>query len=453
MTPAPRNTLGESRSAIPFPKTSRTITSSTEQARRAIPKEVSMARRRYQSGSVLVRGKKRKVYVLRYYEPVLLPNGKLSNTRKAVVLGLVSEIGTKRQAMMAAESCLRQVNAGQHRPQSIMTFDQFVRERWIPAAMPLLDPETLRLKDSLSAQPDSGERPGSAETYSSKLRAHLIPAFGGKRLNEITRWDIQNFLADKLQHGYSGAYVHGMKTTLSKVMQTAVEWRFLNENPTRGCRVARQALAKQRVFLDAQQVQRLCNSLSEPCRSVVLVAVLTGLRIGEILALRWGRVDLLHNVVAVLESYSGRFGPPKTQSSRRTVPISGALHALLQNQQARCRSTGERDLVFATRIGTPLNPKNLRNRALEPTRKRLGLPKLSWHTFRYTHATWLSEAQVPARVAQSILGHSDVSMTLNIYTQVVPESQRIALEKIGAILDPNGPKSERNGNNNSVTVN
>jgi integrase len=90
---------------------------------------------------------------------------------------------------------------------------------------------------------------------------------------------------------------------------------------------------------------------------------------------------------------------------------------------------------------------------LEPTRKALGLPSLSWHTFRRTHATWLSEPQVPARIAQSILGHSDVSMALNIYTQVVPESQRAALEKIGAILDPNGPKFDQNQNSDSGRVN
>jgi integrase len=139
--------------------------------------------------------------------------------------------------------------------------------------------------------------------------------------------------------------------------------------------------------------------------------------------------------------------------TRRAVPISSALHAVFQAQQTRCKSTGACDLVFATHKGTPLSPKNLRNRVLEPTRKALGLPHLSWHTFRYTHATWLSEAQVPARIAQSILGHSDVSMTLNVYTQVVPESQRAALEKIGAILDPNGPKFERNQNSDSARVN
>lgn len=434
-------------------KSSVTIAASTEQARRAIMKEALMARRRYQTGSIFVRGTRRKVYVLRYYEPVLLPCGKVSSTRKSVVLGSVSAIGTKKQAMMVAENCLRQINGGQYRPQSIMTFDQFVRERWIPAAMPLLDPETLRLNEDAVERLGSGGRPGSVQTYGSKLRTHLIPAFGRKRLNEITRWDIQSFLTEKARHGYSGAHVHGMKTTLSKVMQTAVEWRFINENPTRGCHVARQALAKQRVFLDAQQVQRLCNALPEPCHSIVMVAVLTGLRIGEILALRWGRVDLLRNIIAVEESYSGRFGPPKTQSSRRAVPISSALHVVFQAQHTRCKSTGACDLVFATHKGTPLSPKNLRNRVLEPTRKALGLPHLSWHTFRCTHATWLSEAQVPARIAQSILGHSDVSMTLNVYTQVVPESQRAALEKIGAILDPNGPKFEQNQNSDSGRVN
>jgi len=73
-------------------------------------------------------------------------------------------------------------------------------------------------------------------------------------------------------------------------------------------------------------------------------------------------------------------------------------------------------------MGTPLSAKNLRNRVLEPVRQTLELPQLSWHTFRYTHATWLSESQVSARTAQSILGHADVSMTLNVYTQVVQES-------------------------------
>jgi integrase len=410
-----------------------------------------MARRRYQTGSILVRGTKRKVYVLRYYEPVLLPSGSVGRKRKAIVLGSVAEIGTKRQAMAIAEGQLRQVNSGQHRPQSIMTFDQFVRERWIPAAMPMLDSENLQL--SIVAQTGSGDRPGSVETYGSKLRTHLIPAFGARRLSEITRWDVQNFLADKLRQKYSGAHVHAMRTTLSKVMQAAVEWGFINDNPSRGCRVVRQTLAKQRVFLDAQQVQRLCDHLQEPCRSVVFVAVLTGMRIGEILALRWGRVDLLKNVISVEESFSGRFGPPKTKSSRRTVPISAALRSVLMAQHSRCKNTGEHDLVFATCKGTPLSDKNLRNRALEPARKALALPRISWHTFRYTHATWLSEAQVPARIAQSILGHSDVSMTLNVYTQVVPESQRMALEKIGAILDPNGPKSEPNGSSDSVRVN
>jgi integrase len=417
-----------------------TMPTAPAQSGRAAKEANEMARRRYQTGSLLIRGTRRKVYVLRYYEPVLLADGKVGCSRKSVVLGLVGEIGSKKQARVIADTILRRVNSGQLRPQSAIPFERFVRERWIPTEMPLLDPTTLKMSRDGTALLGSKARPGSAETYGSKLRSHLIPAFGGKQLNEITRWDIQSFLTEKLRQGNSAAHVHGMRTTMSKVLQAAVAWGLIGENPARGCHVARQEARRERRFLNSEQVQRLATALPEPCRSVVLVAVLTGLRIGEILALRWGRVDFLRGTVAVEETYSGRFGPPKTRSSRRTIPMSSGLRQVLEIQRGQCGGIEAAELVFSTSKGTPLSQKNLRNRVLEPTRQALGLPPISWHTFRYTHATWLSEAQVSARVAQSILGHADVSMTLNVYTQVVEESQRLAVEKIAAVLDPNGPK-------------
>lgn len=399
-----------------------------------------MGRRRYQTGSLLIRGTRRRVYVLRYYEPVLLGDGKIGCSRKSVVLGLVSQIGSKKQAHVIADALLRRVNSGQFRPQSVLTFERFVRERWVPAEMPLLDPTTLKTSRDANSLLGSKARPGSAEIYGSQLRSHVIPAFGKKQLNEITRWEVQSFLTEKLRQGNSPAHVHGMRTSMGIVLQAAVAWGLISENPVRGCHVARQHGPTKRSSLNPEQVQRLAAALPEPCRSIVLVAVLTGFRIGEILALRWGRLDFLHCTVAVEENYSGRFGPPKTRSSRRTIPMSSGLRKILEVHRGRCGRTDVADLVFCTSKGTPLSSKNLRNRVLEPVRQALELPRLSWHTFRYTHATWLSESQVSARTAQSILGHSDVSMTLNVYTQVVEESQRIAVEKIAAVLDPNGPK-------------
>jgi integrase len=373
--------------------------------------------------------------------------------RKAVMLGSVSEIGTKKQAQVHADRILRGLNLSERRPQSTMSFEQFVRERWIPAAMPLLDSDSLKLSPDALAKIGIEQRPGSAENYASLLRTQLLPAFSGKPLNQIARWDIQSFLTEKLRRGYSAAYVRAMRATLSKVLRTAVEWGFIHDNPALGCGVRSGGRVKKRVHLNPAEVLLLLAALPDPCRSVVSVAVLTGLRIGEILALRWGRLNFQGGTFSIEESYSGRFGPPKTRSSRRVLPMSARVRAVFETQRQRRIALGESDVVFATAKGTPLNPKNLRNRVLEPVRKSLGLPPISWHSFRYTHATMLSEAQVPARVAQSILGHSDAAITLNVYTQVVTESERLAMEKVAALLDPNGPKFHPVGEGRAFAVN
>lgn len=392
-----------------------------------------MARRRFQKGYLFKKGK---VWVARWWEDIIRVDGTPGRARRFVTLGDTP----KHVAQKALERKLQPINYGRQRPQSVMTFDQFVRERWIPAEMPLLDPASLKLDPKGLTNPGLTlhNRPGSVETYGSYLRCHLIARFGEKRLSDLTRWDVQTFLSEKLKQGYAGAHVHGMRTTLSKVLQAAVEWDFLENNPARGCRIAHREPMKQRTYLTAEHVQRLTRGLPDPCRTIVLVAVFTGLRIGEILALRWGRIDFLGQTLSVEETYSDRFGPPKTRSSKRVIPMSTSLVRLLEVHRRSCCGMEPENLVFTTPKGTPLSPKNLRNRVLEPTRKSLGLPRLSWHTFRYTHTTWLGEAGVSPRIAQSILGHSDVAMTLNIYTQVVPESQRLAMEKIAAVLDTTG---------------
>jgi len=341
---------------------------------------------------------------------------------------------------------LQPINQGKQRPQSVMTFEQFVRERWVPAKMPLLDPTTLKMNPKAADRFSSSteDRPSSAATYSSKLRAHLLPAFGEKRLNEITRWDVQMFLSEKLKQSYSTAHVHGMRATLSKILQGALEWDFVEENSARGCRVSNRKAVKQHVHLNPLQVGQLTGALPEPCRSVVLVAVLTGFRIGEILALRWSRVDFLRGIISVEESYSGRFGPPKTPSSRRAIPMSAALRQVLQKHRAKSQYTQPEDLVFNTERGTPLNRSNLLNRDLHPTCRNLNLLPVSWHSFRHAHTTWHKEEGTHPRDAQEILGHSDINTTLSVYTHGSFEAQREAMERVASrlagVLDTNRHK-------------
>jgi integrase len=392
-----------------------------------------MARRRFQKGYLFKKGK---VWVARWWEHIVQADGRPEKVRRFITLGE----GLKSDAQRLLERKLRPINHGALRPRFVITFEQFVRERWIPGAMPLLNAESLKLDPEALGQPGlcTYTRPGSVVKYSSDLRCHLIEAFGQKQLSELTRWDVQAFLTAKLKQGYAGANVHGMRTTLSKVLQAAVEWGFIETNPARGCRIASREPVKERTFLTPEQVRSLVRVLPDPCRTIVLVAVFTGLRIGEILALRWGRIDFLRETLSVEESFSERFGPPKTRTSKRILPMSRPLIRALQLHRRSYSRTEPQDLVFSTYKGTPLSSKNLRNRVLEPTRKSVGIRHVSWHTFRYTHTTWLSEAGVAPRIAQSILGHSDVSMTLNVYTQVVPQSQKLAMEKVAGVLDTSG---------------
>jgi integrase len=105
--------------------------------------------------------------------------------------------------------------------------------------------------------------------------------------------------------------------------------------------------------------------------------------------------------------------------------------------------------VFATTKGTPLSDKNLYNRQLAPACDAIGLPRVSWHSFRHTHATLLHEAGESLKTAQALLGHSNLETALGVYTHAIPDAQRRAVERVAGVLDPVGPK----GTIESVRVN
>ncbi len=158
-------------------------------------------------------------------------------------------------------------------------------------------------------------------------------------------------------------------------------------------------------------------------------------RIGEILALRWKRVDLLRGTIEVAETFSdGEFGSPKTRSSNRMIPMSSALRSALETHRAGTVRTAPDDLLFHTPKGTPLSSKNLYNRVLAPACDRIKQPRVSWHSFRHTHATLLAEVGESLKTAQALLGHSDLETTLNTYMHVIPDSQRRAVDRVAGVL-------------------
>ena len=380
-----------------------------------------MARPRYQDGSLFIRGKRTKVWVARWREDLIREDGSLYRTQRTVVLGSIADL-SRREARSLLQKRVSEINQGRHRPRPVMTFERFAKDYWQPVSL-------LALK------------PSSARIYQFNLDKYVMPTLGPLRLCDVNRAAIQQSLLTFKGKGYSASTLHAIRVTVSKVLQAAVEMGYLERNAAQGIQIGERQPTTTRVFLTPSQVKNLLAKLTEPCRTVVLTAVLTGMRIGEILALRWDRVDFLRGDIKVSETYSdGEFGSPKTRSSRRVIPMSSTLCKVVESYRVTCTHKEPEDLVFCTSKGTPLSPKNLYNRALAPTCDSLSLPRVSWHSFRHANATLMGEVGESIKTAQSILGHSDLETTLNTYMHAIPESQRRAVERVARVLFPDVPK-------------
>jgi excisionase family DNA binding protein len=385
-------------------------------SRGRVSREGRLTRPHYQEGCLWTRGKRRKMWVLRWREDVMRPDGSVRRIQRAETLGPVSKI-TQQQARAFLQERVVALNQSGNRPQVTMPLEEFVRVEWLPSA-------ALALKKS------------SVKFYNLQLGRHILPAFGSSTICEINRVQIEALLSGLKQKGHANGMLRGVRSTFSTVFQAAVRRGYLDKNPAHGIRIRATAPQIERRFYFPAQIRQLLPELTKPCSTVVQLAVLTGLRIGEILALRWKRVDLLRRTIEVAESYSdGDFGTPKTRSSNRVIPISGFLRRLLESHRAKAKRTAPDDLVLCMRSGAPLNQKNLYHRVLGPACDRIQQPRVSWDSFRHTHATLLTEVGESIKTVQAQLGHSDLQTTLNTYAHVIPDSQRRGEGRVARILN------------------
>jgi integrase len=373
-----------------------------------------MARRRYQNGHIRKRGKRNPVWELLWREDFIQEDGTIGRRLMSKVLGPVREL-TRRQARKLAEEHLRPLNLGRLVPQSTVTLQQFVETHFVPNVFPVL-------------------KPSSRERYRRTLDNHILPALGSRRLSDIGTLELQRFILQKSQTGLSWASVDHYRHLLSKIFSMAKKWGyFAGENPARGIELPEKKAVRDKHVLQPDQISRLLSILAEPARTMALVAVLTGLRIGEILGLRWQDLDLVAGQLRVEQAcYRGQMGSPKTPNSRRVLPLPAALIETLKGYRAG-KLDGE-GLLFQTRSGGPFSPSNLFQRHLKPAGRAIGTPWLNWHTLRRTHATYFQLAGGSIKDAQAQLGHSNLSTTLEIYTLPIPAQQRAAVEKLSQIL-------------------
>ena len=361
-----------------------------------------MARRPYGSGCLL---KVKGGYAIRWRERQMLPDGSTKRMLRYKTLGDVSK--------KEANRILNEKMITGHVLRPTATFQELVSS-WEDSVLPLYKYSTRISHQWI-------------------LEKYLLPRFGDYSVRDLTRQHVQHFIGWLVKRGYAPNTIDHCHNVLSTILTKAVSWGYLAENPAHGVDMPQLVPVRPRIALTVQQAQQLLKKRPLRSRTMVGLSLLTGLRRGEIFALRWGSVG--EDTIKVKEAvYRGVFDAPKTPTSRRVIPLCQAALELLAEWRLAARRSGPDDLVFGTRIGKPLSPNNELRRNVYPACEELGLPRSSWLTFRRTYSSWAHDGGVPDKVIARLMGHANVRTTLNVYTQVMDASIRVAAEKVGELF-------------------
>ena len=381
-----------------------------------------MARKkRFQYGSLFQRGKRNKVWVARWWESRIDSEGKECRVRCSETLGPITELTSRRRAEQLLIQRMQRINSDYSSLQSTRKFVDFVRLDWESVMLPTMKYATQK-------------------SYRYFVRVHLIPALGDLSLRDVSRERIQALLNAKLAQGLAWETVHHIQCALSKILGTATEWGYIEANPVRLTKLPRRLRSRQKSVLTPEQLRLLLARLSEPTRSLVFLLALTGLRVGELLALRWRNVDLDAGWLRVEETvYEGHFDEPKSRHSIRLLPLGPIAIAVLSDRHTKApRDPGA--LVFSSEKGTVLDRRTLLSRHLKPAAVAAGLGNANWHLLRHSNATLHDSIGTPLGTVQALLGHSSSEITRQVYMHSLTEDRRSAVKKLEALII--GPQSD-----------
>lgn len=263
--------------------------------------------------------------------------------------------------------------------------------------------------------------------------AHILPAFGGMELEQITRDHIQSFVLDKGKHLSAGT-VKCLYKILNPFFSAAVASGLITSTPVVKITLPK-APAKEVEVYTPEEVQALIQAATPQWfADIILMAYRTGMRRGEVHALKWSDINFATNTALVRRSAEtvrrGDFivHQTKTKSSIRSVLLDSSVLEMLR----RRKETAETEWVFQTRNTRPVSP-SYDSHLLHLACEKAGIPYRNFHTFRHSHATFLLEKGVNPKIVQERLGHSDISITLGTYGHIVPGMQREALHALESI--------------------
>jgi integrase len=379
--------------------------------------KAKVVRERYQRPKIQDLGKKWKVVYWDYSTGAARKRSKVWPRRLAQ---------TRREAQRLADSFIEQVNE-RNNDLRLLSFDNNTLAGLHQRCKELI---WKHLKNS------------TLIAYEYHFNHQLIPALGARTLREITTIELQIFF-NGFHPRMAAKTIRNLHAALRAALNQAVAWGMIDRNPAIGVRLPRKRMRKPPILLSLADLKRLLDALPEPSRSVVVLIVLGSMRVGEVLALRWK--DILADRVIVDERvYEGVLDEVKTDSGNREIPFdrSGLIQAALTGAWQRSRFRNPEDFVFATSTGRTLERRNLLNRHIKPTVARLGLDaSLDFRSFRTMHSSLMRRTGARPEIVRDNMGHSDVDITLDVYSKSWWEERADAVSEVAELLQSSGTDS------------
>lgn len=292
------------------------------------------------------------------------------------------------------------------------------------------------------------------DQYETILRTHIIPDIGDIRLADLKTMHIQRIINKMYDSGLSHRTIEVMKIVMHAALKQAQRNKLVGENVCENVVLPRKQPKRIRVLNEDEQTKLIAALKDNYIGMGLLFALYTGMRRGEVLALKWSDYDKNEKTISITKALSrvrtyNKDGnktmltvtTPKTDTSIRTVPlIDKAVELLAEHKRKQERYMElvgdyytDNDLIFSSSRGDYLDPGNF-NRKLNKTVKKIGIPRISPHVLRHSFATRGLEAEVSLKAMQELLGHSSITVTGDIYTHILKEQKRKEISKLNDVF-------------------
>jgi len=363
-------------------------------------------RNRYQFGNLELqkRAKGAAVWIFRYRD-----REEPAASRPAITLGTIEDYPTRDTARRAAEGFRLAINNGLPLREAV-TFqgliDRYVREE--------IEQGDLA---HTTKEPDLN-----------RINNHISPKWGRSLLREVKPYAVQEWLRKLEVAPKTKGHIRAL---MYRLFEKAMLWELIPFERNPMGLVELRGVSKRRKpprILTADEFVSLFNQVLQPYRSMVLLAGCTGLRISEILGLRWTSIDFEHLIMEVKEGYArSQVTELKSEASRDELPLDPDVATVLLEWRRLCPETKEGWVFPSPRTNKPYDSSSLRKKLLKPAAKRAQIEGFGgWHTLRHSYRAWLDETGAPLGVQQKLMRHANISTTMNVYGGALMEAKRQA---------------------------